>query len=194
MGYKDWDLEKIAREGVGRRFVNGDLGMIANVEQWSARISGAVRARMLSALVRDEGDRALVEACASAIADHPNWASLLRDFLQSTEIGTAAVSVAALVLRRHSPVHPLASLTASYDVAVVFDGVRQAETVAFRLDAVRPTGSWIVFDPCEVGANVAEVPAPTDISAPRLPLDSLPWLDATKFVFPPFVVVAQERN
>ncbi|UYY76424.1 hypothetical protein [Sphingomonas sp. R1] len=194
MGYKDWDLEKIVHNGGGRRFVNGDLGMIANVEQWSAPVSGAVRARMLSALVREEGEQALVEACAFAIAEHPKWALLLRDFLQSTDIGKAAVAVAALVLRRHFPAHPLASLAASYDVAVVYDGVRQMDAIAFRLDGVRPMGTWLVFDPSNIAANVAEVAVPADISALRLPLASLPWLDATKFVFPPFVVVAQERN
>lgn len=171
-----------------------DLGMaeIGRIETWFGAIGGPLRARTLAALVNDDADDDLIEACAASIAHLEQWPALLRELLLYAELSAPVIAVAHHALRSRQPDHPLAGeFGLGRSVAMVCDALCDGRQVTFRAapgpDPARP---WLFIDPEDVLTRFSVHPVSVEGSLVSLPVAGLPWLDPAQVACSAFALIA----
>lgn len=171
--------------------VNFDLANVRDVELWSGRMDGALRARALSALIDEQSSVELIAACADSIVAVDQWQGLLGELLLASEINPAVVFVASQVLQKRMSDHPLAKLSnAPAHAHAVYDAIGDGETFKFRLNSHRTSASpWIFFDLGDISGHFAIVDVEDVGGEIEVPVARLPWLDVAQAACLAFAVV-----
>ena len=170
---------------------NFSLNEFRDVERWSGSIDGRLLARSLSSIIDCNSPKALVEACAKAIAAVDEWQQLVGELLLNGDVSSALIDVVRQVYSCRKPDHVLVNTHYQPKHAfLVCDATNDGKVVQFYTDnIIANSNECLIMDlgnPTDLSVRVNAKQIQNKII---IPLEKLFWFTPARLVCPAFIFI-----